>query len=70
MEHHVVVEKLCGCAKRKNMPQIKTFDDKENAMRVARAWAQELNETFCGQHTFGVVEVDEHYVISVSEGSY
>lgn len=70
MNHHVVVERLCGCAKRKNMPQIKSFDDKENAMRVARAWAQELNETFCGKHEFAVVEVDDNFVISVGEGSY
>jgi hypothetical protein len=70
MEHHVVVEKMCGCAKRQNMPQIKTFDDKENALMVARAWAQQLNESFCGKHEFGVVEVDDNYVISVGEGSY
>jgi hypothetical protein len=70
MEYHVVVEKLCKCAVRKNMPQIKTFDDKENALRIARAWAQEMNESFCGQHSFGVVEVDDNYVITVGEGSY
>lgn len=66
MQHHVVVEKLCACAKRKNMPQIKTFDDKESALMVARAWTQELNDTFCGQHEFAVVEVDDNYVISVN----
>ena len=70
MKHHVVVEKMCQCAQRKKMPQIKSFDDKESSMRVARAWAQELNETFCGEHAFGVVEVDDNYVISVEEGSY
>lgn len=70
MEHHVVIEKLCACAKRKQMPQIKTLDDKENAMRIARAWAQEMNESFCGQHSFTAVEVDENYVITVGEGSY
>ena len=70
MEYHVVVEKLCGCARRKNMPQIKTFEDRESAMRVARAWAQELNETFCGEHGFEVVEVDDNFVIAVGEGSY
>ncbi len=70
MEHHVVVEKLCGCAKRKNMPQIKTLDDKENALRIARAWAQQCNDSFCGKHEFDVVEVDDNYVISVGEGSY
>ena len=66
MKHHVIVEKLCGCAKRKNMPQIKTFDDKDSALIVAKAWAQELNNTFCGEHEFGVVEVDDNYVISVN----
>lgn len=70
MEYHVVVEKMCRCATRKNMPRIKTFDNKENAMRVARAWAQELNETFCGQHGFEAVEVEDNYVIVVGEGSY
>ena len=70
MDHHIEVEKLCRCAQRKQMPQIKTFDDKENAYRVARAWSQELNETFCGMHEFDVVEVDDNYVIAVGEGSY
>lgn len=70
MEHHIVVEKMCACAHRKNMPQIKTFDDKENAQRVARAWSQELNETFCSKHEFEAVEVDDNFVISVREGSY
>jgi hypothetical protein len=70
MEYHVVVEKMCGCAKRKDMPQIKTFDDKENALRVARAWAQQLNESFCGKHAFDVVPVDDNFVIAVGEGSY
>jgi hypothetical protein len=65
MMYHVVVEKLCGCAKRKNMPQIKSFDDKDTAFKIARAWANELNETFCGEHEFAVTEVDDNYVISV-----
>lgn len=70
MEYHVVMEKLCGCAKRQNMPQIKTFDDKEKALMVARAWAQQLNESFCGKHEFNVVPVNDNYVIAVGEGSY
>jgi len=70
MEYHVVVEKMCKCARRQNMPQIKTFDDKENALMVARAWAQQLNESFCGQHEFSEVAVDDNFVISGGEGSY
>lgn len=70
MDHHIVVEKMCACARRKSMPQIKTLDNKESALRVARAWSQELNETFCGKHEFEAVEVDDNYVIAVREGSY
>ena len=66
MQYHVVVETLCECAQRKKMPQIKSFEDKDSALKVARAWASELNETFCGEHEFNVVEVNDNYVISVS----
>ncbi len=66
MQYHVVVERLCACAQRKKMPQIKSFEDRESAYKVARAWAQELNETFCGEHEFAVVEVDDNFVISVN----
>jgi hypothetical protein len=48
------------------MPQIKSFDDKDSAFKIARAWANELNETFCGEHEFAVTEVDDNYVISVN----
>jgi len=65
MEYHVVVEKMCGCARRKDMPQIKTFNDQEDALRVARAWAQQL-----GKHAFDVVPVDDNFVIAVGEGSF
>ena len=70
MEYHVVVERLCGCARRSNMPQIKTFEDKESALMVARAWAQQLNESFCSKHSFDVVPVDDNFVIAVGEGTY
>jgi hypothetical protein len=29
-----------------------------------------MNETFCGKHEFDVVEVDDNFVIAMSEGSY
>jgi hypothetical protein len=70
MEHHVVLEKMCGCARRKKIPQVRTCDSKEEAFGIAKIWANELNQVFCGEHAFGVVEVDDHFVISVEEGSY
>lgn len=70
MEHHVVMEKLCGCAKRHNLPRIRTFDTKDDAYQAAKVWANELNQVYCGNHAFGVVEVDDNFVINVDEGSY
>ena len=63
--YHVVLEKLCACAKRSRMPQIKSFEDKQSAQDLAINWAAQLNEKFCAKHSFSVFEVDDNYVIAV-----
>jgi len=67
---HVVLEKLCGCAKKQNTQQIKTFDSKEEAQEYAYEWADTLNNKFCGKHGFDVVEVEDNFVISVEQGAF
>jgi len=69
-QYHVVIEKLCGCAKKRGLEQIRTFDNKEEAEEHAREWADNLNNTFCGKHGFDVEEVGDNYVISVEEGGF
>lgn len=68
MEHHVVIEKLCSCAKRQEMGQITTFDSKPSALEAANAQLAHMQSTFCGKHDFDVVEVDDHYVIGMLGG--
>ena len=68
--YHVVVEKLCGCAKKTGLEQIRSFDSKEEAEEYAYEWAEELGNKFCGKHGFDVVEVDDNFVISVEEGGF
>ncbi|WP_345978983.1 hypothetical protein [Sulfurimonas sp. HSL3-2] len=68
--YHVVVEKLCSCAKKKGLEQIRSFDTKEEAQEHAYEWADHLNNTYCGKHGFDVVEVEENFVISVEEGGF
>lgn len=70
MQYHVVVETLCGCAKKRNMEQIRSFGSKAEAEEHAIEWADHLNNTFCGKHGFDAVEVDAHFVISVEEGGF
>lgn len=67
---HVVVEKLCSCALKNNLEQIRSFDTKEEAEEHAYEWADNLNNTYCGKHGFDVVEVDDNFVISVEEGGF
>ena len=70
MNHHVVMEKLCGCAKKNNLAQIESFTCKEDAQEFAYALADRLNNSYCGKHGFDVVEVGENFVISVEGGGF
>lgn len=68
--HHVVLEKLCGCAKKQGTLQIRSFDTKNEAEEYANEWAETLNNSFCGKHGFDVVEVNDNFVISVENSTF
>ncbi|MDD2791374.1 MAG: hypothetical protein PHU40_12025 [Sulfurimonas sp.] len=70
MQYHIVLEKLCLCAKQKNTEQIRSFETKEEAQEHAYEWADTLNNTFCGKHGFDVLEVDDNFVITVEVGGF
>ncbi|ADR34826.1 hypothetical protein Sulku_2166 [Sulfuricurvum kujiense DSM 16994] len=62
---NVKMEKECGCFKRSGMDSIKTFGNKDDAMIEAKAWAEEMNETFCQKHNFTVAEEGNDLIIKV-----
>ncbi len=68
MEHHVIIDKLCSCAKKEGMAQIETFDVKADASDAAEAQVAYMKSSFCGKHNFDVTEVDDHYVIGMVGG--
>jgi hypothetical protein len=68
MEHHVVMEKRCSCAKREGVPQIKRFRTKTEALAGAQAQLAYIRNCFCGKHDFDIVEVNDHYVIGMLDG--
>ena len=68
MEHHVIIEKLCSCAKKEGMDQIVTFENKESAKSAADAQLAFMKNSFCGKHNFDVTEVDDHFVIGMVAG--
>lgn len=68
MEHHVIIEKLCSCAKKEGMDQIVTFESKAGAQSAAEAQLAYMQNSFCGKHKFDVTEVDDHFVIGMLAG--
>lgn len=69
-QYHVVLEKLCACAKKHTIEQIRNFNTKEEAEDHSYEWADTLNNTFCGKHGFDSVEVNDNFVISVQNGGF
>lgn len=68
--HHVVLERLCSCAKKHGTGQIQSFETKLEAEEYAYEWAEMLNDRFCAKHGFDVVASDDNFVISVENGTY
>jgi len=68
MEHHVVIEKLCSCAKKEEMSQITTYDSKEGALEAAETQLAYMQGHFCGKHEFQLVEVNDNYVLGMVSG--
>ncbi len=68
MEHHVVIEKLCSCAKKEGLSQIATYDAKDTASEAAQSQLAHMNGSFCGKHEFQLVEVDDNFVIGMVGG--
>ncbi len=68
--HHVVIEKLCNCALKRELEQLRSFDTYEEAEDHAQEWAQWLNDSLCGTHGFDVISVDRHFIILTADGGY
>jgi len=70
MEHYVIIERFCACAKKHKLEQVRVFDTKEEAEEYSYEWADRLNNIFCGKHGFDSVEMDDNFVISVEKGGF
>ena len=68
MDHHVVLEKVCSCAKKEGMTQITSYETKESALEAAQTQLAYMQGRFCGKHEFELVEVNENYVIGMVSG--
>ncbi len=68
MEYHLIIEKLCSCAKKEGMDQVLSFETKQSAQNAAETQLSYIKNSFCGKHSFDITEVDDHYVIGMLGG--
>lgn len=63
----VKVEKECGCFKRSDFENNISFDSKDEALTCAINMSNQMNDEFCGKHTFIVSEIDNDLVITMEQ---
>ena len=68
MEHHLIIEKFCSCAKKEGLSQMESFESKEAAEEAAKVQLAFMTANFCGKHSFDITEVNDHYVIGMLGG--
>ncbi len=61
----ITMELECGCFQRSGYDSIQEFRSKEDARERAHEMAEDMNESFCGAHTFSVTEINGDFKIAV-----
>ncbi len=63
--HTIIVENECGCFKRSEFENHKSFSLKDDALLQARLMESHMNQKFCQKHFFTAVEEGDHFKIMV-----
>jgi hypothetical protein len=61
----VSVEKECGCFKKSGMDNHINISSKDDALSEAVDMSDNMNEDFCGKHSFYVREQGNNFIISM-----
>ena len=67
--YKVKMEKECGCFRRSGISAIKEFATHEKALKEAQMMCEDMNENFCGKHSFSVEAGEEIIVIKMQMAS-
>ena len=61
----IVVDRECGCFVRSSLQNNIAVDSKDEALAKSLEMKREMNDTFCGKHSFSVQEEGSTFVISM-----
>jgi len=65
----IEVEKECGCFKKSSLKNGIELESKDEALLKSLEMRDIMNDEFCGKHSFKVQEVDEKFVIAMTEST-
>jgi len=65
--YKVKVSNQCGCFKRSGLEGEIEFDNKDDALLKAQSIVSKMRDTFCGKHTFTLLESDDEFNIDTKE---
>lgn len=62
----VSIDKECGCFKRSDYQNNKSFESKDDALLNAKGMVDDMNENFCQKHSFVLSEDGKSFNITMS----
>lgn len=62
----VVVEKECGCFKKSDFENNKSYDNGDDALIDAQNMLKHMNNEFCGKHNFNLSENGTNFSIAMN----
>ena len=62
----ITVDKECGCFKKSDFENNRTFSSKDDALIEAQNMVNVMNNDFCGKHDFTLREEDTNFSISMN----
>ena len=65
----IIVEKECGCFQRSELQNNISMDSKDEALLKTLEMRDTMNDDFCGKHEFKVQEVQDSFVIAMSDST-
>jgi len=63
----VNIDKECGCFKKSDLENNKSFDNKDDALIEAKNMVTHMNDEFCQKHEFVFSEDGQNFQIAMSE---
>ena len=61
------IEKECGCFKKSDLQNNKSFDNKDDTLTEAMKMVEHMNNEFCQKHEFVLNEDGHNFTIKVDE---